>query len=40
MRVARAGTPEDVAAICAFLCSEEAGFMTGHLVGVNGGMVL
>ena len=38
--VGRAGTPEDVAAICAFLCSEEAGFMTGHLVGVNGGMVL
>jgi 2-hydroxycyclohexanecarboxyl-CoA dehydrogenase len=38
--VGRAGTPEDVAAICAFLCSEEAGFITGQVVGVNGGMVL
>ncbi len=38
--VGRTGTPEDVAAICAFLCSEEAGFITGQVVGVNGGMVL
>jgi len=38
--VGRAGTPEDIAAICAFLCSEEAGFITGQVVGVNGGMVL
>ena len=38
--VGRPGTPEDIAAICAFLCSEEAGFITGQVVGVNGGMVL
>ena len=38
--VGRPGTPDDVAAICAFLCSEEAGFITGQVVGVNGGMVL
>jgi 2-hydroxycyclohexanecarboxyl-CoA dehydrogenase len=34
----RAGTPEDIAAACAFLCSEEAGYITGQLIGVNGGM--
>jgi 2-hydroxycyclohexanecarboxyl-CoA dehydrogenase len=38
--VGRAGTPEDVAATCGFLCSDEAGFITGQVVGVNGGMVL
>jgi NAD(P)-dependent dehydrogenase (short-subunit alcohol dehydrogenase family) len=38
--VGRAGTPEDVAATCAFLCSDEAGFITGQVIGVNGGMVL
>ena len=38
--VRRAGTPEDIAAACGFLCSDEAGFITGQVVGVNGGMVL
>jgi len=38
--IGRVGTPEDVAAICGFLCSDEAGFITGQVVGVNGGMVL
>jgi NAD(P)-dependent dehydrogenase (short-subunit alcohol dehydrogenase family) len=37
MPVRRAGTPDDVAAACAFLCSDEAGFITGQLIGVNGG---
>jgi 2-hydroxycyclohexanecarboxyl-CoA dehydrogenase len=36
----RAGTPEDIAASCAFLCSEEAGYITGQLIGVNGGMYI
>jgi 2-hydroxycyclohexanecarboxyl-CoA dehydrogenase len=36
----RAGTPEDIAATCAFLCSEEAGYITGQLIGVNGGMYI
>jgi 2-hydroxycyclohexanecarboxyl-CoA dehydrogenase len=38
--VGRAGTPEEVAATCGFLCSDEAGFITGQVIGVNGGMVL
>ena len=36
----RVGTPEDVAALCAFLCSEEGGYVTGQVVGVSGGMVV
>lgn len=35
--VRRAGTPEDVAAACLFLCGDEAGFITGQQIGVNGG---
>ena len=35
--VRRAGTPDDIAAACAFLCSEEAGYITGQIIGVNGG---
>jgi NAD(P)-dependent dehydrogenase (short-subunit alcohol dehydrogenase family) len=35
--VRRIGRPEDIAATCAFLVSEEAGYITGQLVGVNGG---
>jgi 2-hydroxycyclohexanecarboxyl-CoA dehydrogenase len=38
--VRRAGTPDDVAAACAFLCSQDAGFVTGQLIGVNGGWYL
>ena len=38
--VGRAGTPEDIAATCGFLCSDEASFITGQVIGVNGGMVL
>ena len=36
----RLGTPEDVAAAVAFLCTEEAGFITGQVLGVNGGFVI
>jgi NAD(P)-dependent dehydrogenase (short-subunit alcohol dehydrogenase family) len=35
--VGRLGSPEDVAAACAFLVSEEAGYITGQILGVNGG---
>jgi NAD(P)-dependent dehydrogenase (short-subunit alcohol dehydrogenase family) len=38
--VRRAGTPEDVAVACAFLCSDEAGYITGQQLGVNGGWYL
>jgi NAD(P)-dependent dehydrogenase (short-subunit alcohol dehydrogenase family) len=38
--VGRAGTPDDIAATCGFLCSNEAAFITGQVIGVNGGMVL
>src|SRR6201991_5189960 len=35
--VRRVGTPEDIAAACAFLISDEAGYITGQILGVNGG---
>jgi len=35
--VRRIGKPEDIAAACAFLASEEAGYITGQILGVNGG---
>lgn len=34
----RAGTPEDVANVVVFLASEEAAYMTGQVVSVDGGM--
>ena len=34
------GTAEDVAGTVRFLCSEEARFITGQVIGVNGGMVV
>lgn len=35
--VRRPGKPEDIAAACAFLISEEAGYITGQILTVNGG---
>ncbi len=35
--VRRTGKPEDIAAACAFLISEQAGYITGQILGVNGG---
>jgi 3-oxoacyl-[acyl-carrier protein] reductase len=35
---ARVGSPEDVAAVAAFLASGEAGYITGQVIGVNGGV--
>jgi 2-hydroxycyclohexanecarboxyl-CoA dehydrogenase len=38
--VRRAGTPADIAAAAVFLCSEEAGYITGQALNVNGGWYL
>jgi NAD(P)-dependent dehydrogenase (short-subunit alcohol dehydrogenase family) len=34
----RVGRPEDVAALCAWLLSDEAGFVTGERIAQDGGM--
>ena len=34
----RPGTPEEVAALVAFLCSDAAGYVNGQVIGINGGM--
>ncbi|WP_298577373.1 3-oxoacyl-ACP reductase FabG [uncultured Luteimonas sp.] len=35
---ARAGTPGEIAALVGFLCSEEAGYINGQVIGIDGGM--
>ncbi len=35
---ARAGRPEEVAALVAFLASDAAGYINGQVIGINGGM--
>ena len=36
----RVGTPEDVASAVAFLASDQASYITGHVLSVNGGMLI
>ena len=36
----RIGTPDDVAAAVCFLASDEASYITGHVLAVNGGMYM
>ena len=36
----RVGTPDDVANAVAFLASDEASYITGHVLNVNGGMLM
>jgi NAD(P)-dependent dehydrogenase (short-subunit alcohol dehydrogenase family) len=35
--VRRVGRPEDIAAMCSFVVRDEAGYVTGQVLGVNGG---
>jgi 2-hydroxycyclohexanecarboxyl-CoA dehydrogenase len=37
---ARLGTLDDIGAACAFLCSDAASYITGQIIGVNGGAVV
>jgi 3-oxoacyl-[acyl-carrier protein] reductase len=36
----RVGTPEDVANVCLFLASDLAGYITGQVVRVDGGLLM
>ena len=36
----RLGTPEDIAEAAVFLCSSNASFITGQVLGVNGGFII
>ena len=36
----RVGTPEDVADAVCFLASDEASYITGHVLNVNGGLLM
>jgi NAD(P)-dependent dehydrogenase (short-subunit alcohol dehydrogenase family) len=40
MPVQRVGQPEDIAAACAYLARDDAGYVTGQVLGVNGGRVM
>ena len=40
MPLKRVATGEDIAAACHFLCSDEAGYITGAQINVNGGVYM
>ena len=35
----RAGTPDEVAALVAFLASDAAAYISGQMISINGGMI-
>jgi len=40
IRAGRIGRPEDIAAVAVFLASDDAGYVTGQIVGVDGSMIV
>jgi 3-oxoacyl-[acyl-carrier protein] reductase len=38
--VGREGTPEEIAALCLFLSSDEASYITGQIIRIDGGMLI
>jgi 3-oxoacyl-[acyl-carrier protein] reductase len=36
----RVGSPEDVASAVCFLASDQASYITGHVLNVNGGLLM
>ena len=38
--MARFGTPEDVAEVVTFLCTDAAGYITGQVIGIDGGLAV
>ena len=40
IKIGRAGEPEDVAGVILFLASDAASYVTGQVLGVDGGMIL
>jgi 3-oxoacyl-[acyl-carrier protein] reductase len=40
IKMARLGTPQEVASVCTFLASDMAKYVTGQIIGVDGGMVI
>jgi 3-oxoacyl-[acyl-carrier protein] reductase len=35
----RVGTPQEVAALVGFLVGKDAGYITGQIISINGGMI-